>query len=108
VVRVHEVEALAGIAAAQLARGGRPPRAPTRLDDEDLDLEPVEPAQGLDLVAHEAAETRPVRRRVHAGHEQHPHRRPAYPQRQRRGRLHVHARLCHLPVAKSSRRGLVP
>jgi hypothetical protein len=45
VVGVHHVEALARVAAAQLARGGDPARAPARVDREDLDLDAAQRAQ---------------------------------------------------------------
>ena len=52
-VGVDDVEALAPMAAAQSARGAQ---IAARREGEDLDLDPVELAQGVDLVAHEAPE----------------------------------------------------
>jgi hypothetical protein len=52
-VRMDDVEALAAVPAAQGARG---PQVAARREGEDLDLDAVELAQRVDLVAHEAPE----------------------------------------------------
>ena len=52
-VRVDDVEAPAPMAAAQRARGAQ---VAARREGEDLDLDAVELAQRVDLVAHEAPE----------------------------------------------------
>jgi hypothetical protein len=71
-VRVDDVEVAAGVAAAQLARGGGVGAQPGR-EREDLDLDVVAPAQRLDLVEHEAPVLGPLGRRVHVRDDQGSH-----------------------------------
>jgi hypothetical protein len=71
-VGVDEVELAAAVAAAQLARASR---VAAGREGEDLDLDLVELAQGVDLVAHEAAESGLGGRRPHVRDDQDTHSR---------------------------------
>ena len=78
-VGVHNVEMSVAEDPPELARGSEPSPPVARLDREDLDLDAVHRPERLHLIAHEHAELRSRGRRVHARHDQHPHRAPAYP-----------------------------
>jgi hypothetical protein len=71
---VDDVEALAAVLSAQFARGACVRLdAPGRDEREDLDVEAVDPPQGVDLVADEGAERGPLLGRPHVGDDQDPH-----------------------------------
>ena len=74
-VGVDDVEPLVAVASG----AGRSPLERTRrglpgLEREHVDVDPVDPAQRLDLVADEAPERRPGRRRIHVRDDQRAHR----------------------------------
>ena len=72
VVRVHDVEALTGVAAPQLARSARV-RACAGREREQLEVDAFGSAERFDLVAHEAADRRALGRRPQVGDDEHPH-----------------------------------
>ena len=77
-MRVHNVEAVAPVAACKRARCPHVGAASSRIEREHVELDVRDPRQRLDLVAHEAAKRRTSRRRVHVGDDQGAHRRGRY------------------------------
>ena len=72
-VRVHDVEALAGVAAAQVARGAQIGARTTRSERMHADVEAVDALQREDLVAHEVAQRGAGGRRVHVRDDERAH-----------------------------------
>jgi hypothetical protein len=70
-VRVYDIEALPAEAPAQLARGGE---VAAGREGEDLEVHTRQPAQRVDLVAHEAAAGGIGRRGPHVRHDERAHR----------------------------------
>jgi hypothetical protein len=73
-VGVDDVEMVVAVAPDQVGRRPRVRAAASGREREKLDVDPLDPAQRLDLVADEAPERRPGRRRVHVRDDQRAHR----------------------------------